>query len=329
MKKIKRIIGQILSAFFIVFSIIGILGILVCHDSFSDVLIGLIWTLLGLIAFYFSWKLVKIEKCDKNKKSSKSAQVLNTEKLVKSIPGTEECLSAFEKQQLEKKQEKLEGDQVEQARKQEVKEEKFELLVPKYKNSAPLAYQYGHQEILDLNYNLAIEAAQNNCWELTAEPEEDSIALYSNHKKIGILGGIRVDMLKDWIRNKDPYTIYLEGINSQDKKAIAYIAFYRDKRTKMSYREQTIVKLTNFRKEDSQMIISYLKNGDELELTEEYNDNADIEYVGVEESYTEIGRLPKKVSNRYSEEGAAGCFFDHADYDDDKDIYIPYVVIYW
>ena len=74
-------------------------------------------------------------------------------------------------------------------------------------------------------------------WELSANIEDGNVTLYSGENRIGILGGKRVEMMKDWIKNNDPYTIILEGIDSENKKAIAYLAFYRDKRAKMSYRE--------------------------------------------------------------------------------------------
>lgn len=209
------------------------------------------------------------------------------------------------------------------------KQDKFEISIPKRKNNVPLAYQYQHQDILSLNIESAIKATENNALELSAQIDGNDVLLYSRREKIGILGGNRIDMLKDWIRNNEPYLIYLEGIDTENKKAIVHLAFYRDKREKMSWREHVTIKLTNYKKEDAQMVIPVLENGNELDLNENYSDRSASEYVGVEESYVEIGRLPKKMCERYLEEGAAGCFFDHADYDEEKDVYIPYVTIYW
>lgn len=209
------------------------------------------------------------------------------------------------------------------------KEPKPDIVVPHTKDGAPMQYNYRNQEILDLNFDVAMRAANENSWELSAKVDGDRISLYYNDSKIGYLGGTHVDMLQDWIKRNDPYTIYLEGIDSENKTAIAFLIFYRDNRKYMSFREQTTVKLTSYRKQDSQMVIAFLNEGEELELSEEYNDNSGNEYVAVEESSVEIGRLPKKVADRYLNEGAAACYFDHSDYDDEKDIYIPYVVIYW
>lgn len=209
------------------------------------------------------------------------------------------------------------------------KEPKPDIVVPHTKDGAPMQYNYRNQEILDLDFDVAMKAANENSWELSAKVDGDRISLYYNDSKIGYLGGTHVDMLQDWIKRNDPYTIYLEGIDSENKTAIAFLIFYRDNRKYMSFREQTTVKLTSYRKQDSQMVIAFLNEGEELELSEEYNDNSGNEYVAVEESSVEIGRLPKKVADRYLNEGAAACYFDHSDYDDEKDIYIPYVVIYW
>ena len=209
------------------------------------------------------------------------------------------------------------------------KESKPDIVVPHTKDGAPMQYNYRNQEILDLDFDVAMKAAAENSWELSAKVDGDRIALYYSDSKIGYLGGTHVNMLQDWIKRNDPYTIYLEGIDSENKTAIAFLIFYRDNRKYMSFREQTTVKLTSYRKQDSQMVIAFLNEGEELDLSEEYNDNTGNEYVAVEESSVEIGRLPKKVADRYFNEGAAACYFDHSDYDDEKDIYIPYVIIYW
>ena len=209
------------------------------------------------------------------------------------------------------------------------KEPKPDIVVPHTKDGAPMQYNYRNQEILDLDFDVAMKAAAEKSWELSAKVDGDRIALYYSDSKIGYLGGTHVDMLQDWIKRNDPYTIYLEGIDSENKTAIAFLIFYRDNRKYMSFREQTTVKLTSYRKQDSQMVIAFLNEGEELDLSEEYNDNTGNEYVAVEESSVEIGRLPKKVADRYFNEGAAACYFDHSDYDDEKDIYIPYVIIYW
>lgn len=203
------------------------------------------------------------------------------------------------------------------------------ITIPEKKDGVPLAYRYNHQEIFDSNFDAVLQFAKDGKYELSASANGNNTSLYIQGTLIGCLKGRRAEMLNDWIQNKEPYLIYLERIDVESQKVIVFLAFYRDKRSKMSYREQTTVKLTNFKHEDHQMVISALENGDELSLSEEYNDRTDSNYVVVEKDFVEIGRLPKKTCERYLDEGAAGCFFDHSDYDEVNDIYTPYVVIYW
>lgn len=315
---------SILSGLFLLFGIMGI-AVFINEKDIAALIFFTIWSILGAFLFVFFLKRSRIRKAKHTKRNSARNRNHN-----KSPHQMREKESAKDRSELKtaNRHNEIHSTIIDSVQRS-VQNEKFHVDIPKRKNNAPLAYQYNHQEILDLNYDFAVECAQNNMWELSANIEDGNVTLYSGENRIGILGGKRVEMMKDWIKNKEPYTIILEGIDSENKKAIAYLAFYRDKRAKMSYREQATVKLTNCRKDDQQMIISSLESGDELYLSEEYNDRTDSEYVAVEESCVEIGRLPKKACERYLDEGAAGCFFDHNDYDEEKDIYTPYVTIYW
>lgn len=314
----------ILSGLFLLFGIMGI-AVFIGEKDAAALIFFTVWSILGAFLFVFFLKRSRIRKAKHTKRDSARNRNHN-----KSPHQMREKESAKDRSELKtaNRHNEIHKTIIDSVQCDNHKE-KYKIDIPKRKNNAPLAYQYNHQEILKLDYDFAIECAQNNAWELSANIESNNVVLYSNGKRIGVLGGNRVEMMKDWIKNKEPYSIILEGIDSENKKAIAYLSFYRDKRAKMSYREQTTVKLTNCRKDNQQMIISSLENGDELYLSEEYNDRTDSEYVSVEESYVEIGRLPKKACERYLEEGAAGCFFDHNDYDEEKDVYTPYVTIYW
>ena len=323
MKKVLMIFLSILSGLFLLFGIMGI-AIFIGEKDIAALIFFTVGSILGVFLFIFFLRRSQIGKSRRAKHNAERIKRHNKSKpqVHEKNPGEHsELKTANRHNEIHKTI--IDSVQCDNQK------EKYKIDIPKRKNSAPLAYQYNHQEILKLDYDLAIECTQNNAWELSANIESNNVVLYSNGKRIGVLGGNRVEMMKDWIKNKEPYSIILEGIDSENKKAIAYLAFYRDKRAKMSYREQTTVKLTNCRKEDQQMIISSLESGDELYLSEEYNDRTNSEYVGVEESCVEIGRLPKKACERYLDEGAAGCFFDHNDYDWEKDVYTPYVTIYW
>lgn len=315
---------SILSGLFLLFGIMGI-AVFINEKDIAALIFFTIWSILGAFLFVFFLRSSRIKRSRHAKHNDAKIEHHNKPTTRSIATETKKDYSKLETSNSNNEIHRQIIDSVQHSD----RKEKFNVDIPKRKNNAPLAYQYNHQEILELNYNFAIECAKNNMWELSANIEDGNVTLYSGENRIGILGGKRVEMIKDLIKNNDPYTIILEGIDSENKKAIAYLAFYRDKRAKMSYREQTIVKLTNCRKDDQQMIISSLESGDELYLSEEYNDRTDSEYVSVEESYVEIGRLPKKACERYLEEGAAGCFFDHNDYDEEKDVYTPYVTIYW
>lgn len=209
------------------------------------------------------------------------------------------------------------------------KEETSKITVPKSKNGIPLAYHYSHQLISQLDFGVAMEAAENNSWELSAFLESDVVFLYSGVKKIGFISGKLGDMIKDWIQSGEPFLIYLENIDTELKVAYAFLAFYRDKRAKMAYREQTTVKLIGCNTDERQLFISSLRPGDELELSEDCNLETGAEYVSVCIDGVEIGRLPKKICERYLDEGAAACFIERIEDDPDKDTYVPFVTIYW
>lgn len=324
MKKVLMIFLSILSGLFLLFGIMGI-AIFIGEKDIAALIFFTVWSILGVFLFIFFLRRSQVKKPRHAKRNAAKIEHRNEFKPYAPVNETKKDCS---KSKTSHRNNEIHRQIIDSVHRSERKE-KFKIDIPKRKNNSPLAYQYNHQEILELNYDFAVECAQNNMWELSANIEDGNVTLYSGENRIGILGGKRVEMMKDWIKNKEPYTIILEGIDSENKKAIAYLAFYRDKRAKMSYREQATVKLTNCRKDDQQMIISSLESGDELYLSEEYNDRTDSEYVAVEESCVEIGRLPKKACERYLDEGAAGCFFDHNDYDEEKDIYTPYVTIYW
>lgn len=313
---IKNVVFAVLEVFFILFSLFGLLGIAVMSnesDSFGTI-VYVVWVVIGAIVLtilFFKSKHYKLFFRHTSKKNKKPNPQSSDNIIAKSDLNNDNNNFAKSERDSDKKE-----------------EEKIEIKCPKTKDGAPLAYTYNHQEILDLNFDVAMIAANKNEWELTAELVADQIALYSSGEKIGVLAGKRVDMMRDWLVRKDPYIIYLEGIDSENKKAIAFLAFYKDKRKAMEYREQSVIKLTNYKGSEKQLIISMIDDGSELSLSEEYNEKNGAEYIGVKTDGYEIGKLPKKYMDKYNEEGAEGCFMEKCDYDDYGDL-IPYVRIYW
>lgn len=291
----KRILWLVSS---VVYAAFAILGILVFISSLSDTslaIFSLIWAILFAVLFLISYSAA--EKCKKKKAPAKKKTVSS---------------------KVEKPKEETVPE----------KEETTQITIPSSKDGIPLAYKYSKQEIAQLDYDVAMTAAHNNSWELSAAIENNEISLYSDGAKIGLLSGNHVDMMKDWIKNEEPYLIYLENINTEQKTAVASLFFYRDKRKSLSYREQTVVKLTRYSDEYAQLTIPFLTPGTELDISEEYDLDKDTEYVSISSGF-EIGRLPKRISERYFDEGAAACFFDHYEDDPNSLKYIPFVVIYW
>ena len=196
-------------------------------------------------------------------------------------------------------------------------------IIPQKLQDTPIAYRYHDVKITSQNPevyrcilntgNLTLNAVSNQ-GEFVLQYQDQYYCKINNPKIY--------NMLSDWINNNEPYLIYA---NTPDT---VYIVFYRDKRKKLSGRECSIVKLTAYSSTSKQDVISFLEPTEELILCEDYDSNGN-DIVIVEGEGEEIGRLPKKTANKYLEEGAAGCFFHHDEYDDEKDKYIPYVEIYW
>lgn len=212
---------------------------------------------------------------------------------------------------------------------QDSDKKKIDILIPKLKDGCNLAYHYSRVEIDELNYDEAIKAATEKSWQLTAQLLDEKVVLQHNGITIGsIAESRRADMLRDWIKNEEPYLVYLENVNTESKRGVAFLAFYRDKRAKLSQRENDVVKLVRFTGYLQQLAIESRQHGEELSLMEDTDDNGK-EYVSVFAGWDEIGRLPAKYANRYMDEGAAGCFFEYDEYDEGKDKNIPFVRIYW
>lgn len=136
----------------------------------------------------------------------------------------------------------------------------------------------------------------------------------------------KFDMFSDYARRGDPVVVYLKKVDDMAGEYEVEIAFFRDKEKQYQYREQTVVALTAYKKEDRQDIISTMEPGDEIEV--EYDSEKD-KYVAV---YGDIiGTFPAKIGERLEEQDPTFVIFDSADETEDGDeiIYKPYVKIYW
>lgn len=163
-------------------------------------------------------------------------------------------------------------------------------------------------------------------WELTAEADGKTVYIKHNDVRIGVMKS-REDMIRDWLRRNDLVKIWLESFGKNGDYVT--LAFYRDEQKRLSYRENTVVKLTRYAKSEIQDTIMSVQDGSMLDFDEDYSYDLPEDTVMVTYEGVSIGALPKKIANRYLDEGAAAVFFDHSDYDIEKDKEIPYVKIYW
>lgn len=196
-------------------------------------------------------------------------------------------------------------------------------IIPSKVDDIPLAYRRFKTTIISQNASVYETMQKSGDFSLFAEEENGKILLYYHKESYAIVNDEQTEaMIKDWIRNKEPLLIYA---NSPDT---VYVALYRDKRKKMADKEHEIVKLTAFSSNAKQETISFLEDGEELDIEEDYDNNGN-NIVVVMGQGDEIGRLPKKQASRVINEGFAGCFLDHIETDVEKDKYIPFVDIYW
>lgn len=207
--------------------------------------------------------------------------------------------------------------------------------IPEFVSGKPLVYRYNKLSFIPSDSAKAeIEKmSPDNDLELNASVSENGIALYHNDILIGYTEE-RKEMISDWLRRGDPLKIWLENLG--DNGNYFNIAFYRDEQKRLAFRENSVVKLTRYANSDAQDNMIGILVGVKLDFDDDYDDydfdyyNDDIPEGTVFITYCgdAIGTLPKRVAEKYLNEGAAGVFLDHMDYDD-KGNDVPYVKIYW
>lgn len=209
------------------------------------------------------------------------------------------------------------------------KQDKSTIHIPPKLGGKLLAYRCPCVPIANLDYDASIESAEKQEWQLNVEESNGTCSLYSRGLKIGEIGNEDVSgMLADWIHRDEPYLIYLLEVYTEEKSANATVAFYLDRRERLSAQECDIVKLTSYNSEDAQMWIGHIDEGEELGVHEEHNYETGKSYIGVFWSGTEIGHLPSKYTSHFLDQRIRGCFFEKCETSDNlKDI--PYVKIYW
>lgn len=169
---------------------------------------------------------------------------------------------------------------------------------------------------------LAEKMQESGDWKLEATKEPFGIELAYGGEAFASLAE-REDMVSDWLQRGDPMLIFLGNLG--DSGNYAAIAFYRDEQKRLAHRESEVVKLTRYANQDAQFALMGLEPGVKLDVEEDYDREGSVLVMCGDA----IGALPKKSAERFLDEGCAGVFLDHIDYDDEKDKDIPYVKIYW
>lgn len=199
--------------------------------------------------------------------------------------------------------------------------ERCDVTIPERVGSCIKVHQYLREPFKPLPGadDIALEMQASGDWRLTPAVDSTGITLLYHDRPFGWLEhGKRSEMVRDWLLRGDPLIIYLS--NYGESGCTAAVAFYRDEQARMAFRESSIVRLTRYSGEDAQLALATMEGGEKLDVDEEGEDDVAI---------SDIGYLPRSAAARFCEEGAAGVFVDHIDYDDEKDQYIPYIKIYW
>lgn len=196
-------------------------------------------------------------------------------------------------------------------------------IIPRKVENIPLAYRRFQTSIISQQISLYEQMQKSGDFSVSAEEKDGKILLYYHQNQYALINDIKTEeMIKDWMKNAEPFLIYANSPNT------VYVALYRDKRLKLANHEHDVIKLTAFSSNSKQETISFLEEGEELDLEEDYDNNGN-DIVMVFGQGEEIGRLPKKHAAKVITEGAAGCFLHHIETDVEKDKYIPFVEIYW
>ena len=153
-----------------------------------------------------------------------------------------------------------------------------------------------------------------------------------NGKAVVCLGDLQIgevverfEMICDWLQRGDLIVCKFTSFGIGNQKI--WICFYRDEIKKYAYCNSAVVKLTAYSAAAKQESIETLKPLELLSLTEDdWTDNKVNVLDWCEEP---IGSLPKKYANLFLEDSINRVLFDHMEYDDEKDKYIPFVKIFW
>ena len=206
---------------------------------------------------------------------------------------------------------------------QPVQKHKFSPMSIPYKvDNLPIAYRYPKTKIKVSNSDILDSIFVSGEFEVGFVLDGNNVTLtWKDNPFAQISSAASKNMIFDWVKENEPFKIFVNGDTT------VYCVFYRDKKAKMAYREQTVVALTNYKNKDAQDIITCLDEYSELRFVEDYTDSGTM-FISIVSDGWPIGRLPRNVVKRFDESGATACFFEKSEYDD-SDKEKPYVRIFW
>lgn len=173
--------------------------------------------------------------------------------------------------------------------------------MPLFEGQNVLRYQYENNLYIpeDVDVNL-LRGNGGHFVTFQAEPDNPfdnkAIAVILNKNKIGyVYRGQTQDMIHDWIRRGEPMNAFLNKFSVEDRKATYKIGFYKP----LSNYEEKIFSLIKISKKAvDEYSNSRLEGLNETEIGEVLTVQWDSDTEGyclVNESFDEIGALPKKA----------------------------------
>ena len=193
-------------------------------------------------------------------------------------------------------------------------QEKKEITIPQTYDGKPMAYHYSDVKVTSLGVPESEIIIENP---LVFNVDIDHIKVIQDGINIGILPENRIaGMVRDWIRQNDPYVAYITSYNDSAESFEIFLAFYTDIIGKFLERNKDakLVKLTG-KQED----FAYPVIGAKCEV--EFDDEKDKYYVSLDGS--RLGWLPataiKYATDHDLEPEDLEVIISSIDYDLDKD----------
>ena len=205
----------------------------------------------------------------------------------------------------------------------------YDVVVAQRKDDCPLAYSYSRVPYILTDEKTVKECMENGQWEVEPKIVNNEVHLFAKSKDIGTCTE-RSNMIKDWLINQEPLTIYLDRITATDSGQVSgtiMIAFYRDRRKGQEWRKQSVVALTAYRSEDVQMDLESVNPGDPVEFEDEF-DGVSVTCCGAV-----IGKLPKSYCEKVLESSYYGAFVEEVEEVEKESDFTtflkPTIRIYW